>query len=290
MPNILDLPNELIFDIIDLALSTSLILNPPDAKRCRRGEDNKVCYIDSDAAYQPNALALLLACKQLNAQTALYISKSPRICELDIALVDAIDLFPTWRYIPTRNGSAPAMLDKVVVNLIPCCHGRYNSLRDNWPRPTTSPVNDSSRLWAHRLFSTIEQYFAMGALSKDSKTMKFAEWSDYPTGKLKFICTHTLVIKADTHKKGTDVALGVDAVPVRQLDEEAYGSFGALYPINPGEITKIMHLIAYIITQKLPYTHNYHEMYCVMFAIERVGRIEFYVDGELFREIDVGDY
>jgi hypothetical protein len=205
MPNILDLPNELVFDIIDQALSTSLIPIPPDAKRCRRGEHNKVCYIDSDAAYQPNALALPLACKQLNSQTALYISKSPRICEFDIALVDADDLFPTWHYIPTRNGSAPAMLDKVTVNLIPCFRGIYNPLRDNWPRPTTNPVNDSSRLWAHRLFSGIEQYFAVGALGKDSKTMKFAEWSDYPRGNLEFplpIRTRTLVIKAETHKKG----------------------------------------------------------------------------------------
>jgi hypothetical protein len=205
MPNILDLPKELVFDIIDQALSTSLIPIPPDAKRCRRGEHNKVCYIDSDAVYQPNALALPLACKQLNSQTALYISKSPRICEFDIALVDADDLFPTWHYIPTRNGSAPAMLDKVTVNLIPCFRGIYNPLRDNWPRPTTNPVNDSSRLWAHRLFSGIEQYFAVGALGKDSKTMKFAEWSDYPRGNLEFplpIRTRTLVIKAETHKKG----------------------------------------------------------------------------------------
>jgi hypothetical protein len=86
------------------------------------------------------------------------------------------------------------------------------------------------------------------------------------------------------------VALGVDAVPIRQLDEEAYGSFGVLYPISPDGISKIMNWIAYIIVQRLSYKHTYHEVYPVMFAIERVGRIEFYVEGELFREIDLADY
>ncbi|KAI0572081.1 hypothetical protein Alg215_10012, partial [Pyrenophora tritici-repentis] len=166
---LLDLPNELIFDIITLALSTSHVSvppPPPSTTRRRLGEDfkkDRICYIDSDAAYEPNALALLLSSKALSAQTALYISKSPRLCEFDIAIVNAVYFFPTWRYIPTRNGLPSVMLEIVKVNLAPCCTEEVIAMVANWPTDVppsgpkfSTPVGNasiSSDLWEVQLFT-----------------------------------------------------------------------------------------------------------------------------------------
>ncbi|PZD33451.1 hypothetical protein A1F97_01679 [Pyrenophora tritici-repentis] len=134
--------------------------------RRRLGEDfkkDRICYIDSDAAYEPNALALLLSSKALSAQTALYISKSPRLCEFDIAIVNAVYFFPTWRYIPTRNGLPSVMLEIVKVNLAPCCTEEVIAMVANWPTDVppsgpkfSTPVGNasiSSDLWEVQLFT-----------------------------------------------------------------------------------------------------------------------------------------
>jgi hypothetical protein len=289
MPRLLDIPNELIFDIVGLALITSPISIPSDAKRRQHVEHKNVYYIDSDVTYQPNALALLLVCKQLSAQTALYISKSPRVSEFDIALINAVDMFPTWRYIPTRNGSAPAILDRVVVNLTPCyTTGSLSILRNRWPT-RYSAGNVDEYYWVERLLTAIQQHFAVGALGKISTTIKFAAWSEYPADDLEVplpIRTRALVISADTHRQ-TEAAFEGAVVPARQVESHIYPSYDALYPIRATQNTRMMEWIASCIDRRLRSMSNIQS---ILFVIERVGRIEFRVDGELIREIKVADY
>ena len=71
------------------------------------------------------------------------------------------------------------MLDRVVVNLTPCCTtGKFSKLRKNWP--TRYPGNINEQLWMERLLTVIQQYFAVGAVGKNSKTINSRNGANTP--------------------------------------------------------------------------------------------------------------
>ncbi|KAG9385900.1 hypothetical protein A1F94_002650 [Pyrenophora tritici-repentis] len=293
---LLDLPNELIFDIITLALSTSHVSVPPSTTRRRLGEDfkkDRICYIDSDAAYEPNALALLLSSKALSAQTALYISKSPRLCEFDIAIVNAVYFFPTWRYIPTRNGLPSVMLEIVKVNLAPCCTEEVIAMVANWPTDVppsgpkfSTPVGNasiSSDLWEVQLFTVMTMFcYAAG----------YREWSEYAITDKDFkypISARRLCINANTYTEDHGT-LGEDIVPARKIADRNYSQRDALYRIEAAQTREMMEWLAFLMKKKLQSVHNGKNVKTMYFGVERVGRVDFSIDGNVIETVDVSEY
>ena len=89
----MDLPSELIFQIIDHVLTTPSVL-PKDGMRYRPEwkvcERNLYCIPTSSREFfeTPNALNLFLVSQRMNAETKEYICKAPQTFKFDVAVVN----------------------------------------------------------------------------------------------------------------------------------------------------------------------------------------------------------
>lgn len=91
MPGFLDLPNEILHEVINNVLSGGQIVIPPNLVRRRASEwesnDFPVAYIQVHAVQ--SSLGLLLTCRAIHRQTSHLIKNSPCVYRLDLAMVDA---------------------------------------------------------------------------------------------------------------------------------------------------------------------------------------------------------
>ncbi|CAN9118737.1 unnamed protein product [Alternaria alternata] len=107
MVDLLDLPSELLFNIIHIVLS-SPIVQSENGKRYRTSwwnttDRNLYCVLSPDHSKRPKAVDLLLVSRKIQIETTEYLSKAPRNFEIDIAVVDDHWLWPTRRVIPVRK-------------------------------------------------------------------------------------------------------------------------------------------------------------------------------------------
>jgi hypothetical protein len=120
MPSLLDLPSELLFDII------SLVDFAPYAprsiqKRYRPAQLHSqavVCFPTTDPSWPSHTSNILLVCKRLYHETSVYHSKAPRAFKMDVAVVKNHWIWPTWRLIPAMKMGA--QLEHLDINLIHC--------------------------------------------------------------------------------------------------------------------------------------------------------------------------
>lgn len=101
MPDLLDLPSELLYQIIDY-IAHSPYGSSLEGKRYRPEHlrnRNVVCYPQAELHISPG-LSLLLACRRLNTEATLYSSRNPQHFSLNIAIIDANWLWPTWEHVP----------------------------------------------------------------------------------------------------------------------------------------------------------------------------------------------
>ncbi|KAF2869214.1 hypothetical protein BDV95DRAFT_578610, partial [Massariosphaeria phaeospora] len=142
MPSLMSLPRELRDQIIDLALTP---VQPPTIRTLnastgtieeaptRKPDDDKISSSDSifrppeehtqpaRNAYRPQALGLLCANSQLNAEVLERAERQPQTCIVDWVVLDAVYEVRTWIAIPISTRSA---LDCVEINIR--CYGWSN--------------------------------------------------------------------------------------------------------------------------------------------------------------------
>ncbi|KAF2797236.1 hypothetical protein K505DRAFT_372616 [Melanomma pulvis-pyrius CBS 109.77] len=123
MVHLLGLPRELRDEIIHHVLYTPLSMPLSlERKVCHDPYEspfaNRIHYLASKSAYQPTALGLLLASRQLHVETCQALEKNGTIFTLDLAIVNECWLWPTWRLIPTRIHPC---LERMDINLRLCC-------------------------------------------------------------------------------------------------------------------------------------------------------------------------
>lgn len=107
MPRLLDLPLEL----RDLVIEFTLFSPPAISKDVTRGNicveageySSSFCYINSDNAYRPNALSLLLVNWQLYHETSSLLARMKPNYSLHVAFVNEVMVWPTWHFIPTKT-------------------------------------------------------------------------------------------------------------------------------------------------------------------------------------------
>ncbi|KAL6709442.1 hypothetical protein ACN47E_001377 [Coniothyrium glycines] len=226
MTGLLDLPSELLFEIIRHVLTTPCILK--DGWRYRSPYEytvvrNVVCY-PSATTWPPDALGLLLTSKKMLAETQHYISSTPSIARLDLTMVDLHWIWPTWRNMPSRSQS----LDQVWVKFIPCFTAGERHLQT----PGVMPYNSGHSI---DLIQDQLREFLCGfvldwigqILPKTTREVPSAlDNCVLPEiGKL-FI---TMDTRRYAHGKET---LDLDEIPLRKVDGLAHLDFKHLYPTN----------------------------------------------------------
>jgi hypothetical protein len=93
MPGLMDLPSELLFQIIDHILTSPSVL-PKDDMRYRPERElcmrNLYCIPTSSVEFfkTPKALNLLLVSQRMNLETKEYVSKAPQTFKFDVAVVN----------------------------------------------------------------------------------------------------------------------------------------------------------------------------------------------------------
>jgi hypothetical protein len=96
MPHLMDLPSELLFQIIDHVLTSPSVLPQdtkgilryrPEWKACQR---NLYCIPSSSAEFfnTPKAFNLLLVSQRMNAEIKEYIAKAPQTFKFDLAVIN----------------------------------------------------------------------------------------------------------------------------------------------------------------------------------------------------------
>jgi hypothetical protein len=135
MPGLLDLPSELLFEIIDL-VTNSPIRPPPGGKRYRPEQLHSrslLCVPTTHPSWLEPTRSLLLSCKRLNAETSTYHATATQRLVLDVAIVDNHWIWPFFRVIP---GPLGYVLESLDINLVYCCteaeRAAYSSVTPGW--------------------------------------------------------------------------------------------------------------------------------------------------------------
>ncbi|KAH5635409.1 hypothetical protein HBI42_190030 [Parastagonospora nodorum] len=218
MPGLLDLPNELLFDIIRY-VDSSPYVSSPNQKRYRPGPQSRavVCFPTIDASWPSHTRNLLFVCKKLHYEADFYFSKAPRAFELDIAIVNNHWIWPTWTYIPGTK--IDYVIEDLKINLIHCCSEDEDE--------NASSVTDSAS-WATSLdFLEIISHF----LRSGTSTMSF-EGTDMPKRNPNFrVKTITINVDTASIRKGNE-KLSEEDVPFRQVQGLGHLTFDPLYYIE----------------------------------------------------------
>jgi hypothetical protein len=239
MPELVELPNELVTEIIHLVLCTSSISIPTDTKRHRvTGPEynTRVCYIQSKEAYRANALDLLLTCRKLHALTMDYLSRTPQTWKLDISIINDHWLFPTWRYIAPR-ASVRDGIEKLEINIIPCFTQNERAMTTTWLAIDLFGVRKP------QCINHLQGYITY-ALASGCKDMTGNDIGNpilcHRGGRL--VRDWNMVVSGAYYGSGNDT-LSLDDVPVRRVDGLAHLDFDPLYPIDSATCNRIRDIV-----------------------------------------------
>lgn len=214
MPGLLDLPSELLFNIIGY-VDSSPYASSPDQKRYRPARLQSravVCFPTIDASWPSHTRNLMFACKTLHDEVTAFLSKAPRAFELDIAIVNNHWIWPIWTYIPGTK--IDDLIENLNINLIHCCNEDERA----------SSVTDSAS-WATSLefIKVISHFLRSGTL-----TASF-EGTGVPKRDLDFRIK-TITIDVDTAIISTgNETLSEDDIPFRKVQGLGHLTFDPLY-------------------------------------------------------------
>ncbi|CAO2656486.1 Nn.00g052890.m01.CDS01 [Neocucurbitaria sp. VM-36] len=262
MTGLFDLPSELLFQIIHLALSS----RPPVSSNGSRHRPDwgysgrNVIYLCSPGIIPtPNALNLLLASQRLYSETILYLSKKPQIFKLDVAIVNNNWIWPTWRTIPIRSRSG--IIDQVDIELILCCTGDERHLQTEWRNQNGQNMTDCT---SKELISLLRHFIL---LEKPPITR-----------------INTIRVNIDTARYGNgNATISEEEVSLRTMHGFAHLCFDTLYPIDAVN-SEDFHAALYMLTRPML------DDWCMPFAElapQRIGHVSFCVDGDEFVSFDV---
>jgi hypothetical protein len=229
MSKLLELPNELITEIIDLVLRSSSISIPPNTKRHRNFPSPCTmtgCFIQSKEAYRPNALDILLACHKLHNMTMDYLLRTSPTWRLDISIVNDHWFFPTWRYIAPR-ASVIGGVEQLEINIVPCFTEDEREKTTTWLKdePPNSFAGRRS-FWSFLTYVVALRNVDGGKTSSPREASpNFRDW--------------TINVPDPHYGSGNDV-LSYNDVPVRSIDGLAHLDFDPLYPIDSATSSRLL--------------------------------------------------
>jgi len=151
MPSLMDLPSELLYDIIAL-IAASPLHAAAAGKRHRPEQLHRravICYPETTPA--PSLLSLLSTNSQLRCETLLFLSKQPLIFDLDVVYIDGHWIWPRFTQIPAQCTSKT--IERLNLNLVHCFteEGRAGELED---RTMSLGVGEFLKVVSHFLVST----------------------------------------------------------------------------------------------------------------------------------------
>lgn len=264
MPELLDLPSELLFEIIDL-VTNSPIRPPPGGKRYRPEQSHSrslLCVPNTHPSWLEPTRSLLLSCKRLNAETSTYHATATQRLVLDVAIVDNHWIWPCFRVIP---GPLGYVLESLDINLVYCCteaeRAAYSSVTPGWK-------------YEKEIVNMITSILRSGPLSLCTSSM--ASRSDFR------IKTMTIGVDTASVAKGNET-LSEEAIPCRRVDKLSHLSFDSLYSVDLPSCLRHVDWLASSMEYLLHHTH------LGLVILERVDRIEFCVDSRIRKVIDIAD-
>jgi hypothetical protein len=289
MAGLLDLPSELLLNIIDLVLS-SPIVQPKNGTRYRSTNTfhrNMYCIPSLDHFQGPRPMNLLLVNRRMYIETREYLSKAPRNFELDIAVVNDHWLWPTRRIVPTRklNGT----IERLDINIIPCCTEGQRSLQTEW--------DDRENLVTEALLAPLIRFLlypqmgvqnvkhishvfqGLGIWVGPPSNAHSTDQSDYD-GDLPVSRIDTVAILISTLRYGNgNQTLSPAVVPSRKVEGLAHLNFEQLYPVDHAKSEHYLRGLSNYIDE---WTHARGTER----VGKRVGKIQFYLNGEIWKELD----
>jgi hypothetical protein len=291
MVGVQDLPSELIFKIIDLALSSPAV-SPTNGTRHRPSYEahprNLYCVPSLDYLKNSGAMNLLLSSQRMYHETKEYLSKAPRNFEVDIAVIDDHWFWPTRRVVPLRK--VDGIIDRLDINVIPCCTAEGRHLQTDWDRDhpvalstfwtitmaelmtplTNFLINDDAKKHVSDVFRGLEAWVdpLMDEQSDDGR--------DSP---VTWIDTVTINVNTWKHRDSNDT-ISTTVVPFRKIKGLSHLDFAQLYPIGFAKSeTYLRELRKYVQEWTL-------QNYSTGRATRKIRRIQFYLDGELSQELN----
>ena len=291
MVGFLDLPSELVFNIIDLVLSSPTVL-PKNGTRHRPSyptDMRSICCVPSLNYLKDSGVSsLLLTSQRMYRETKEFLSKAPRNFEVDIAVIDDHWLWPTRRVVPTRE--LEGTIKRLDINIIPCCTTNERHLQTNWAYESWAVVNLSTFYLnlAGGLMFPLARFLLVDDDMKRHGSQVFRgleTWVDpllnehLDDGRNKPVTRiDTVIINIDTWRYGNgNKEIGLAEVPFRKIEGLAHLDFKELYPVDFAKSeTYLRELIRYT-DERLHGTGR---------IAKEIGKIQFYLDGKLSRELN----
>jgi hypothetical protein len=269
MPGLLDLPSELLFEIIGLVDSSPYppVHNQKRYRPARLQSRAVVCFPTMDPSWPSHTRNLLYVCSKLNYETSVYLSKAAQNFHLDVAIVNNHWIWPTWKYIPAaKNGY---LLESLQINLIHCCSEEE--------RASTS--TDSANYVTSLEFLKVIGHFLRCGFSSAS-----FEGTGMPRRRSNFrVKTITINVDTASIRVGND-KLSEKDVPYRQVQGLAHLSFDPLYSIDSATCFDNLDRLATFINMAMPRLDD------GLTIRERVDRIVFSADGRTRSEINIAKH
>lgn len=290
MVGFLDLPSELIFNIIDLVLSSPAIL-PNNGTRHRPSyptqSRNLYCVPSLNYLKDSGVLNLLLTSHRMYRETKEFLSKAPRNFEVDIAIIDDHWFWPTRRVVPLRK--LEGTIERLDINIIPCCTAEERHLQTNWDQGSVDLSTFHSLLSAG-LMSPLTRFLVENYAERPTSQVSqgLETWIDplldehFDNGRNPPIARiDTMTINFDSWRFGNgNEAIGLTDIPFRKTKGLAHLGFEQLYPVDFAKsATYLREVSRYIDEWTL-------DNYGTGRAAKKIRKIQFYLDGKMSQEVN----
>ncbi|KAF1920380.1 hypothetical protein BDU57DRAFT_12961 [Ampelomyces quisqualis] len=266
MPGLLDLPSELLFEIIGLIASSPY----PCRAACKRYRPTQmhsravVCFPTTDPSWPSHTCNILLTCRRLHHEAIVYLSKASRAFELDVAIVNNHWIWPTWRYIPvSKTGYA---IESLKINLTYCC------TEDERASSETATADWPTSL---EFMKVIGHFLRCGVQSASFESTGMPKRGSHYRVKLITINLDTASIRA-----GNDKVREQD-VPLRQVQGLGHLTFDPLYFIDVATCRENVDRLSAFINMAMPRLDDGSTIR------ERVDKIVFSLDSLIRSEINI---
>jgi hypothetical protein len=292
MVGLLDLPSELLFNIIDFVLSPTVL--PKDGTRHRVGVKTQprdvYCVPSLDYLNKWGAISLLLVNRKMYAETREYLSKASRSFHVDIAVVSDHWFWPTQRVVPARK--LDGVIERLDIKIIPCCTAEERHLQTNWDHNGVYPVDFSTyrRLLVVELIAPLIR-FLHGENVKNHRSEVFRgleTWVDPLLGAklhdgrnlpIRRIDTVTISIDTSRYGNGNDI-LSLTEVPFRKIVGLAHLDFEQLYPVDLAKSETYLRELSSCIDEWPSWNYGTEGV------VKKIGKIQFYLNGKMSKELD----
>jgi hypothetical protein len=277
MVGLLDLPSELLFQIIDLVLSAPIVISEHGTRHRPapgRGERNLYCIPKPEFLQLPNALRLLLINQRMYAETKEYLSRKSPTFKFDIAIVNDFWFWPTWREVPICKPTGRPFIEKMEIEVILCYTEDERNLQVGWDTDDIGGYGGPPpfrRLIVWDMLSPVMNFERLNKMVCKDHTALGVSCSNAPVTRI-----DNLEIKINTTRYGNGNELISEAkVPFRKIDGLAHLDFGRLYPAHPRKSTTFLSRMRSFITEWVPKNPGDAQE-----SVPNIGTVMYYVNGE----------